>query len=168
MTAKLARRWTRQKRATRAASGRARATTKPPAGPLARPGPRIAADPGLYAILRLDPSASDAEIQTTYRRQAAKLLGNGSNDIHALKQLNVAYEVLGNPVRRAEYDRLRLTPELDDRALGSSAVFNFTFRSTMSLQENLAVLGEFVRRHGASTDQFPVPEGRYGADTRRE
>ena len=73
----------------------------PRAGPLARPGPRIAADPGLYAILRLDPSASDAEIQTTYRRQAAKLLGNGSNDIHALKQLNVAYEVLGNPVRRA-------------------------------------------------------------------
>ena len=82
----------------------------PPAGALARPGPRIAADPGLYAILRLDPSASDAEIQTTYRRRAAKLLGNGSNDIHALKQLNVAYEVLGNPVRRAEYDRLRLTP----------------------------------------------------------
>jgi hypothetical protein len=37
-------------------------------------------------------------------------LGSGSNDIHGLKQLNVAYEVLGNPVRRAEYDRLRLTP----------------------------------------------------------
>ena len=88
----------------------------PPAGPLARPGPRIAADPGLYAILRLDPSASDAEIQTTYRRQAAKLLGNGSNDIHALKQLNVAYEVLGNPVRRAEYDRLRLTPVMSASA----------------------------------------------------
>jgi hypothetical protein len=82
----------------------------PPAGALTKPGPRLAADPGLYAILRLDPSASDAEIQTTYRRQAAKLLGNGSNDIKALKQLNVAYEVLGNPVRRAEYDRLRLTP----------------------------------------------------------
>jgi hypothetical protein len=82
----------------------------PPGGVLATPGPRLAADPGLYAILRLDPSASDSEIQTTYRRQAAKLLGNGSNDIQALKQLNVAYEVLGNPVRRAEYDRLRLTP----------------------------------------------------------
>jgi hypothetical protein len=77
--------------------------------PLAPPGARAAlrADPGLYAILGLDPSASDAEIQTTYRRQAARLVRGGSKD--ALKQLNVAYEVLGNPARRADYDRLRLT-----------------------------------------------------------
>ena len=73
------------------------------------PGPRLAADPGLYAVLGLDPSVADALIQTTYRRQAARLLGSGANDKAALRQLNVAYEVLGNPVRRAEYDRLRLT-----------------------------------------------------------
>src|SRR5439155_18699796 len=81
------------------------------AAPLATigPGPELKADPGLYAVLGLDPAVSDAEVQTTYRRQAAKLLGNGSNVTHALKQLNVAYEVLGNPVRRAEYDRLRLS-----------------------------------------------------------
>lgn len=82
----------------------------PTAGALAVPGPRVPPDPGLYAVLRLDPSASDAEIQTTYRRLAARLLGSGSNNNQAMKQLNVAYEVLGNPVRRAEYDRLRLTP----------------------------------------------------------
>jgi len=87
-----------------------------PARALPTPGPRLPPDPGLYAVLRLDPSASDAEIQTTYRRQAARLLGSGSNDIQALKQLNVAYEVLGNPVRRAEYDRLRLTPVMSVRA----------------------------------------------------
>src|SRR5438067_6693672 len=74
--------------------------------------PSIRPEPGLYAILGLDPSASDSLIQTTYRRQAARLVGNGSNDNHALKQLNVAYEVLGNPVRRADYDRLRLTQAL--------------------------------------------------------
>jgi len=67
--------------------------------------PRLPADPGLYAILGLDPSVSDAEIQTTYRRQAARLLNNG--EIAQLRQLNVAYEVLGTPVRRAEYDRAR-------------------------------------------------------------
>ena len=82
----------------------------PSPGALARRGPRPAPDPGLYAVLGLDPSASDAQIQTTYRRQAARLLGSGSNDIHALKRLNAAYEVLGNPVRRAEYDRLRVPP----------------------------------------------------------
>src|SRR5260370_363588 len=73
------------------------------------PGPRLVADPGLYAVLGLDPDAPDVVIQTTYRRQAARLLGNGANDNAALRQLNVAYEVLGNPVRRAEYDRMRLT-----------------------------------------------------------
>jgi DnaJ domain len=92
------------------------------------PGPRSAPDPGLYAILGLDPSASDADIQTTYRRQAARLLGSGSNDIAALRQLNMAYEVLGNPVRRAEYDHSRamlLTPPVaasPSRASSKAAV----------------------------------------------
>lgn len=71
------------------------------------PAPRLTPDPGLYAILGLDPSASDSEIQTTYRRQAARLLASGTHDLDNLRQLNVAYEVLGNPVRRAEYDRAR-------------------------------------------------------------
>lgn len=75
-------------------------------------GPVLQPDPGLYAVLGLDPSASDSDIQTTYRRQASKLMGGGSNDNYALKQLNIAYEVLGNPVRRAEYDRLRVTQAL--------------------------------------------------------
>jgi hypothetical protein len=77
-------------------------------GPIDTTGPRLAPDPGLYAVLGLEPTATDTEIQTTYRRQAARLSGTGSHNIQALRQLNVAYEVLGNPVRRAEYDRLRL------------------------------------------------------------
>ncbi len=75
----------------------------------AGPGPRLPSDPGLYAVLGLDPSVSDAQIQTTYRRHAARLRGSGAHENAALRQLNVAYEVLGNPVRRAEYDRLRLS-----------------------------------------------------------
>ncbi len=78
--------------------------------------PDIKVEPGLYAVLRLDPSAPDTLIQTTYRRMAAKLRADGSNDNQALKQLNVAYEVLGNPVRRAEYDRLRLSQSLSPGA----------------------------------------------------
>jgi hypothetical protein len=68
----------------------------------------VDADPGLYAVLGLDPSVSDAAILTAYRRQAAKLLSSGATNTHAMRELNVAYEVLGNPVRRAEYDRMRL------------------------------------------------------------
>ena len=70
-------------------------------------GPRLPPDPGLYAILGLDPSVSDVVVQTTYRRLAARLLSSGAHDNARLRQLNVAYEVLGNPVRRAEYDRAR-------------------------------------------------------------
>jgi hypothetical protein len=81
----------------------------PPALPAPLPdGPSIKADPGLYAVLGLDPSVSDQEIQTTYRRMAAKLMGNGSRENQALRQLNIAYEVLGNPARRTEYDRRRM------------------------------------------------------------
>jgi hypothetical protein len=79
-----------------------------PSPALAPVGPRLDPDPGLYAVLGLDPSVSDAEIQTTYRRQAARLLGGGSREQAAMRQLNVAYEVLGTRVRRDEYDRLRL------------------------------------------------------------
>ena len=75
-------------------------------------GPQPKADPGLYAVLGLDPSVSDSEIQTTYRRQAARLMRSSSDDFQALKQLNVAYEVLGNPARRVDYDRMRLTQSL--------------------------------------------------------
>ncbi|GAC1313231.1 MAG: hypothetical protein NVSMB2_00870 [Chloroflexota bacterium] len=70
-------------------------------------GPALPEDRGLYAVLGLTPSASDAEIGTAYRRQAARLLRSRATNSHAMRELNVAYEVLGNPVRRAEYDRLR-------------------------------------------------------------
>jgi len=87
--------------------------TETPALPAPIPeGPHIKADPGLYAVLGLDPSVSNWEIQTTYRRMASKLMGSGSRDNQALKQLNVAYEVLGNPARRTEYDRQRLNQAL--------------------------------------------------------
>ena len=70
-------------------------------------GPRPPQDPGLYGALGLTPDASDALIRTTYRRQAARLLNSGASNTHAMRELNVAYEVLGNPVRREEYDRSR-------------------------------------------------------------
>jgi hypothetical protein len=82
------------------ANGSALAAVSP--GPV----PTVAPDPGLYAILGLEPTASDAEVQTTYRRLAARLHRDGG-DLGRLRQLNVAYEVLGNPARRAEYDRAR-------------------------------------------------------------
>ena len=81
-----------------------------PVTPIAAP--RIAPDPGLYATLGLDPAVPDAAIQTAYRRRAAKLLRSGATNTHAMRELNVAYEVLGNPVRREEYDRVRVSQSI--------------------------------------------------------
>ncbi|HEV7662718.1 MAG TPA: DnaJ domain-containing protein [Chloroflexota bacterium] len=81
---------------------------EPASNALATTAPHLAPDPGLYAVLGLDPTAPDHAIQTSYRRQAARLLSNGATNTHVMRELNVAYEVLGNPVRRAEYDRMRL------------------------------------------------------------
>jgi DnaJ-like protein len=86
--------------------------TSPELAPALPAAPEQPPDPGLYAVLGLDPSVSDALIQTTYRRQAARLLNGSSGDFAAMRQLNAAYEVIGNPVRRAEYDRARLNQSL--------------------------------------------------------
>src|SRR5262249_46022558 len=59
---------------------------------------------GLYAVLGVSPTVSDAEIQVAYRRKAARLTQKHSRGGRELRQLNAAYEVLGNPTRRAEYD----------------------------------------------------------------
>ncbi len=80
-----------------------------PTQALATVGPtRVDPDPGLYAVLGLDPSATDAEIQSTYCRHAARLQGGGARQHALLRQLNAAYEVLGTRVRREDYDRLRM------------------------------------------------------------
>jgi DnaJ domain len=76
-------------------------------GSVALPPREVVPDRGLYAVFGLDPTVSDAEIQTSYRRQAARLSRRGNSNNTELRQLNAAYEVLGNPVRRAEYDRAR-------------------------------------------------------------
>lgn len=93
---------------------------------LAADGPHLSDDRGLYAVLGLAPTASGAEISTAYRRQAARLLNRGPRNSHAMRELNVAYEVLGNPLRRAEYDRLRMgrafTPAPTPLAVGPKVV----------------------------------------------
>jgi len=62
-----------------------------------------------YAILEVDRSATPDEIKKSYRRLARELHPDrNSHDPEAadkFKQLAVAYEVLNDPARRANYDR---------------------------------------------------------------
>ncbi|HIE33463.1 MAG TPA: J domain-containing protein [Thermodesulfobacteriaceae bacterium] len=65
----------------------------------------------LYEILGVSPDASEEEIKRAYRRLARKY----HPDLHPgdkkaeerFKEINEAYEILSDPQKRAEYDRLR-------------------------------------------------------------
>jgi len=69
-----------------------------------------------YAILGLLPGASEAEIRGAYRQLARRYhpdLHPDERDAEArLKELNEAYEVLGNAERRASYLAARQAPEV--------------------------------------------------------
>ena len=64
-----------------------------------------------YAILGVSPQASDEEIKKVYRQLALKYhpdRNRGSSEAETkIRQINAAYEILGNPERRQSYERLR-------------------------------------------------------------
>ena len=64
-----------------------------------------------YKILGLQPTESDAEIKSAYRRLARKwhpdVAGNTPDVLNKFKEINEAYEILSNKTQKAEYDRAR-------------------------------------------------------------
>jgi DnaJ-class molecular chaperone len=62
----------------------------------------------LYRALMVDPSADTDVIQTVYRRLAQRYhpdVAAGPDAARRMKEINAAWEVLRDPVKRAEYDR---------------------------------------------------------------
>lgn len=66
--------------------------------------------PDLYKLLQVDSEADPEVIQAAYRRLAQKFhpdLAVGPEAAERMVAINGAWEVIGDPVRRAEYDRGR-------------------------------------------------------------
>ena len=68
----------------------------------------MADSPDPYKILQVDPEAEDEVIQAAYRRLAQKYhpdRATGSEAIARMVAINAAWELIGEPARRAAYDR---------------------------------------------------------------
>ncbi|RLC37998.1 MAG: molecular chaperone DnaJ [Candidatus Nealsonbacteria bacterium] len=64
-----------------------------------------------YKILGVPRNASQEEIKKAYRRLAHKYHPDKGGDEKKFKEINEAYQVLGNPQKRAQYDRFGTTFE---------------------------------------------------------
>ena len=73
-----------------------------------------ATSPDYYAILQVHPNAEKEVIGAAYRKLAAKYhpdVSHSPDAVEKMKQINAAYEVLSDPVKRAAYDAARgVTP----------------------------------------------------------
>lgn len=80
-----------------------------------------------YKVLKVSPKASNAEIKSAYRRLARKLHpdvnGNSQHNTSAFAEIAKAYETLGNPKQRADYDQ-RILREEYGSANGDDSVFS--------------------------------------------
>ncbi|UCE63022.1 MAG: DnaJ domain-containing protein [Nitrospirota bacterium] len=84
-----------------------------------------------YAILGVSPQASDEEIKKVYRQLALKYhpdRNQGSPEAEIkIRQINAAYEILGNPDTRRSYERLRFggyKPETEGPGPGAEDIID--------------------------------------------
>jgi DnaJ-like protein len=70
-----------------------------------------AAEPDLYRVLGVAPDASADEIRAAYRLKAKQCHPDAGGSHQRMIELVAAWEVLGDPTRRALYDQQRATPD---------------------------------------------------------
>ncbi|HEY7983084.1 MAG TPA: DnaJ domain-containing protein [Ktedonobacterales bacterium] len=82
----------------------------------------MADEPDYYAVLEVAPDADDDEIRQAFRRLARLYHPDvaGTGDLARMQRLNVAYQALSDPARRAAYDLTRAPHRADQpRAAGA-------------------------------------------------
>ena len=108
-----------------------------------------------YGILQVHSRAEKEVIEAAYRRLAAKYhpdVSQISNAAERMKQINIAYEVLSDPVKRAAYDAARgvaPSPETPPHAAARSQHLTKA-RRTLLIAAGLMLLAVVAFRLGLS------------------
>ncbi len=110
-----------------------------------------------YKILDVDRNASEKEVKRTYRRLARKLhpdVNPGDKGAEArFKEINEAYDVLGDPEKRAKYDRLGASWQQWQRAGRDPGGFDWSQSASPgagATRVNFADLNELLGGAGGS------------------
>src|SRR5512135_520612 len=69
-----------------------------------------------YDVLGVPPTASATEMKAAYRRAVRRAHPDAGGSAELFRQVEAAYDVLGDPRRRQEYDRRRETATPAGRA----------------------------------------------------
>ncbi len=108
-----------------------------------------------YGILQVHPKAEKEVIDAAYRKLAAKYhpdVSQVSDASERMKQINTAYEVLSDPIKRAAYDALKGVASPPDAPPHTAAVPRYltnTWR-TLLIAAGLMLLAVVAFRLGPS------------------
>jgi curved DNA-binding protein CbpA len=113
-----------------------------------------------YEFLQISPNADADTIHRVYRFLAARMHPDNSQTGHAenFRLLKIAYDVLADPQRRAEYDAMRGRTQMEPEPL--AATVDFMDAMDGELNRRLAVLAVlyYKRRTSPASPQIPLSE----------
>jgi len=96
-----------------------------------------------YAILGVEKNASDDEIKRAYRKMAHRHHPDKGGDQEKFKELNEAYQILGNPEKRQQFDQYGQTFEQAGQQGGGAGGFDFNSFGGQGFNVNYEDFGNF-------------------------
>ena len=117
--------------------------------------------PDPYKVLQVDPEAEDEVIAAAYRRLARKYhpdTAAGAEAVGRMQGINAAWEVLGDPRRRAAHDRQRAVDAAMARSAAETGASGGGTGAARSTTGAASTGGRATRGPGPASSPDPVPE----------
>jgi curved DNA-binding protein CbpA len=114
-----------------------------------------------YKVLQVDPEAEDEVIAAAYRRLARKYhpdTATGADSGGRMEAINAAWEVLGDPMRRAAHDRQRALQAAVSRSSAGGASDGARTAASPAPNAAHAATGSSSAPRGGPQPRSPAPE----------